>query len=282
MSSMSMQRLIMTSSLIAVLAVGAVSAPLSASAQAYMPPEGMELVAVASEDSSIVQISGKTIRTDDVIFRILSPTNNLVKADQVTPDADGTFSTFLDIRALTEDGFYRIDARQGEADLYNLQVQVNVVDGKVLDTLSTESNFERSMHLVGTDLFEGGEMVLTADAMEGSDTVTISGQTDITNLQVTTKITAPNGNVISTDQLRVDGDGLFSHDIIIGGSLWSQDGIYTVTAYQGPYETSVLVDIRDGVVVPEFGVMAMLVLAVAIVSIVAVSARSRLALAPRF
>jgi predicted secreted protein with PEFG-CTERM motif len=276
-----MRRSTIVVALAAVLALGAVSVPTGAWAQAFMPPEGMELVAVAEEDSPVVSISGHTIRSEDVIFRILSPSNNLVKADQVTPAEDGTFATSIDVSALTENGLYTIEARQGVADLYNLAVQVNVMDGTVLDTLAVESNFERAVNLVGTDLFDGG-IVFFADAMEGSDTITISGQTDITNMHLTIKITAPNGNVISTDQVRPDIDGLFSQEIMIGGPLWSQDGEYTVTAHQGDYETSVVVGIQDGLVVPEFGVMAALILAVAIVSIVAVSARSRLSLVPRF
>lgn len=278
---MSMRRSTTVAALAAVLALGAVSAPTIAWA-GYVDSEGMELMAAANEDSPIISISGHTIRSDDVIFRVLSPTNNLVKADQVTPDEDGAFATFVDISALTENGLYTIEARQGMADLYNLEVQVNVIDGMVIDTLAVESNFERAINLVGTDLFEGGEIVLFADAMEGSDTVSISGQTDITNMHVTVKITAPNGNVISTDQIRVDSEGLFTHDIMIGGPLWSQDGDYMVTAYQGGYETAVTVGIQDGLVVPEFGIMAALVLAVAIISIVAVSAKSRLSLVPRF
>ena len=278
---MSMRRSTTVAALTAVLALGAVSAPTIAWA-GYVDTDGMELMATASEDSPIVSISGHTTRSDDVIFRILSPTNNLVKADQVTPDESGAFATFVDISALTENGLYTIEARQGMADLYNLEVQVNVVDGTVIDTLTVESHFDRAINLVGTDLFEGGEIMLFADAMEGSDTVSISGQTDITNMHVTVKIEAPNGNVISTDQIRVDSEGLFTHDIMIGGPLWSQDGGYTVTAYQGGYETAVTVDVQDGLVVPEFGIMAALVLAAAIISIVAVSAKSRLSLVPRF
>ena len=266
---------------LAVLALGAVSAPTTAWA-GYMDSGGMELMAVADEDSSIVSISGHTIRSDEVIFRILSPTYNLVKADQVTPSEDGTFATFVDVSALTENGLYTIEARQGVADLYNLEVQVNVMDGTVMDTLAVASNFERAVNIVGTDLFDGGQMVITADAMEGSDTISLSGQTDITNMHVSVKVTAPNGNVISTDQVQVDLDGLFEHTIMIGGPLWSQDGDYTVTAYQGGYETAVTVSVQDGLVIPEFGMMAALVLAVSIICIVAVSARSRLSLMPRF
>lgn len=269
-------------SIVAILALGVLSVPAGAMADTFTSSEGMELIAVASEDSSVVSISGHTIRSEDVIFRILSPSNNLVKADQVTPDEAGAFATSLDISALTENGLYTIEARQGTADLYNLAVQVSVVDGMTMDTVAMISNFERAETIVGSALFKGGSLILEADAMEGSDIITINGQTDITNIHVTLKVTSPNGNVISTDQIMVNPDGIFTIDIMIGGPLWSQDGDYVVTAHQGMYETSVAVGVMDGVVVPEFGVMAALVLAAAIVSIVAVSARSRLSLVPRF
>jgi predicted secreted protein with PEFG-CTERM motif len=42
------------------------------------------------------------------------------------------------------------------------------------------------------------------------------------------------------------------------------------------------VDILDGVVVPEFGTIAAMILAVAIISIIAISAKSRLSIIPRY
>lgn len=266
-----------------VLLAGAVLAP-AAWADAYVPDQGMEITAVASADSPLVMITGQSIKSDDVLFSIWSPANNLVKVDQVTPYDDGSFETTFNIAGLTEDGLYTIVANQGNSDLYELRVQVGVFDGMADDTIATQSNFERGSSMVGTDLFGGGMIMMTADAMEGSDTINISGQTDITNLPVILTVTAPNGNVISVDQFIADDNGLFSVEILIGGSLWSQDGDYTVTAHQdmAGYETTVTVAIADGLVIPEFGTIAALVLAVAIVSIVAVSARSRLSLVPRF
>jgi predicted secreted protein with PEFG-CTERM motif len=61
--------------------------------------------------------------------------------------------------------------------------------------------------------------------------------------------------------------------------MWSQDGVYTVTAQQGSdtrFADSVTVDIEDGVVVPEFGTIAMMILVVAIISIVTITSKSRL------
>ena len=280
---MNTRRPVLVMMTLAVLLAGAVLAP-SAWADAYVPDQGMEITAVASGDSPLVMITGQSVKSDDVLFSIWSPTNNLVKVDQVTPHSDGSFETTFNVASLTEDGLYTIVANQGNSDLYELRVQVGVFDGMADDTIATQSNFERGSSMVGVDLFEGGMIVMTADAMEGSDTINISGQTDITNLPVILTVTAPNGNVISVDQFIADDHGLFSVEILIGGSLWSQDGDYTVTASQdmAGYETTVTVAIADGLVIPEFGTIAALVLAAAIVSIVVVSARSRLSLVPRF
>ena len=80
-------------------------------------------------------------------------------------------------------------------------------------------------------------------------------------------------------------DSKFAKDITTGGPLWSQDGVYTVTAQQGEssdHKVSIEVEIVDGVVIPEFGAIAALILAVAIISIIAVSAKSKLSIMPRY
>jgi len=54
-----------------------------------------------------------------------------------------------------------------------------------------------------------------------------------------------------------------------GGALWSQDGMYTISAFQGAasnYQTSAEIEIADGHVIPEFGVIAAMILAVAIIN----------------
>jgi predicted secreted protein with PEFG-CTERM motif len=97
-------------------------------------------------------------------------------------------------------------------------------------------------------------------------------------------VTAPNGNVVSVAQVSPSINGEFTK-IITTGPLWKQDGSYTVTAQQDKspeYTNSVQVDIKEGAVVPEFGTIAVMVLAVAIISIIAISAKSRLSIMPRY
>ena len=99
-------------------------------------------------------------------------------------------------------------------------------------------------------------------------------------------VTAPNGNLVSVDQVSPNANGDFATDISVGGPLWSQDGVYTVTAQQGSgnsnFIDSVVVEIADGLVVPEFGTIAAMILAIAIISIIAISAKSRLSIVPRY
>jgi len=128
-----------------------------------------------------------------------------------------------------------------------------------------------------------GALEIEADAVEGSTTITITGQGSSSD-PVTLMVFAPNGNVISIDQVSPDSDGSFTSTIGVGGSLWSQDGDYSISAQQGSAainKSVVEVEIAGGAVVPEFGTIASLVLVVAITSIVILSAKGRLSFTPR-
>jgi len=119
--------------------------------------------------------------------------------------------------------------------------------------------------------------------MEGSTTIDVSGTTDRSG-DIAVTVTAPNGNIISIDQITPSG-GSFMATIETGGALWSQDGMYTISAQQGDasnYKTSAEVEIVDGHVIPEFGVIAAMILAVAIVSIIVVTAKTKLSIVPRY
>ena len=127
-------------------------------------------------------------------------------------------------------------------------------------------------------------LTIEADAVEGSTTITITGHATSTISPVTIMVLAPNGNVVSIDQLNPDSDGSFTSTIGVGGPMWKQDGEYSITAQQGSAamnKMTVVVEVADGAVVPEFGTIASLVLVVAISSIVVLSAKGRLSFTPR-
>jgi len=259
---------------------------------AFAKDAGMSLTAVAEEDGAIISVSGETTSNiTDVTFRVISPNGqNVVAVDQVAPDANGEFSTQFNVSNWSQDGMYQIKANQGTSLLYSITVSVDVNGGMTAETSTTQSsmvdNYTSSEALeVTTTSTDVGGLTISANAVEGSDTIEITGQTSKTNQDVTFTVTSPNGNLVSVDQISPESSGDFATDILVGGPLWSQDGAYTVTAQQGSGSTftdSVEVEVADGLVVPEFGTIAAMILAVAIISIVAISAKSRLSIVPRY
>ncbi len=79
--------------------------------------------------------------------------------------------------------------------------------------------------------------------------------------------------------------GSYSTSFGTGGDQYSQDGMYKISAKQGAatmYNAYTEVEVVDGHVIPEFGTIAAMILVVAIVAIIAVSAKTKLSLVPRY
>ena len=70
-----------------------------------------------------------------------------------------------------------------------------------------------------------------------------------------------------------------AHSTNIGASHKSSDDENTGYLL---YQASAEVEILDGHVIPEFGVIAAMILAVAIVSIIVVTAKTKLSIVPRY
>ena len=251
---------------------------------------GMSLTAEASEGSHTILIRGQTAsHVTDITFAVVSPDGfNRLAFDQITPDVNGYFSTEFKIGpAWKQNGFYKITAMQGvgASSLYSMSVEVEVINRMTMETLVTESNLETGIFMPELEQLSLKGLTMRANAVEGSTTIGIVGHSDRTNIDITLKVIAPNGNVVSVEQITADLDGRFAIDITTGGPLWTQDGIYTVIAQQGEssnHKALVEVEVVDGVVIPEFGAIAALILAIAIISIIIVSSKSRLSIMPRY
>ena len=278
-----------TSMAIALMALSLISMT-SIQQDAFAQSQGMSITAEADRNSDTIMVTGKTVsKITDVTFRVTSPSgNNVVGIAQVSPDNNGEFATQFKIGPTwTENGFYTIKAMQSpqQNSLYTLKVLVEVVNGMAKKTLVTETNMESGFVYNTPNVATDKGLEIYADAVIGSTTINIEGTTDRVSQDVTLTITAPNGNVVSVAQVSPMLNGEFTKVITTGGPLWKQNGFYTVSAKQfddPKYTASTEVDIKDGVVVPEFGTIAAMILAVAIISIIAVSAKSRLSIMPRY
>ncbi len=274
-----------TSMAIAIMALSLISMT-SIQQDVFAQSLGMSITATSDKGSDTITLTGMTSSGyTDVTFLVTAPNGNIVSIDQVTPDGSGDFGTEFKVGLWTEDGLYTIQAKQGPG-IYTLTVLVEVNNGMAEETSVTESTLE-------TGIFEPTQpsvardagLEISANAVLGSTTIEIIGITDRVSEGVTLSVTAPNGNLVSIDQVSPGLDGKFTSVFTTGGPLWKQDGFYTVTAHQNDnarYNDSVEVEIIDGVVIPEFGTIAAMILAVAIISIIAISAKSRLSIIPRY
>ena len=275
---MNSRRYTMTSLSIVFLALTIMS--VSAIGQnAYAAGAGMSLSADCSGSSC--DVSGTTDRNDqDVTVVITASNGNIVQVDQLSVSG-GSFSTTFNVSA-SDDGAYKIAANQGASSKYSLNVSVDVSGGSS-DSSDSSTSVVGAAAVEETAAVAAGGLTLSAGGIEGSTTIDVSGTTD-RNGDITLKVTAPNGNVVSVSQISPSG-GSFMTTIEVGGALWNQDGMYTISAHQGAasnYQTSAEIEIIDGHVIPEFGVIAAMILAVAIVSIIVVTAKTKLSIVPRY
>jgi predicted secreted protein with PEFG-CTERM motif len=102
---------------------------------------------------------------------------------------------------------------------------------------------------------------------------------------VAMKVISPSGNVVYAAQLTLDSNGDFSTKVNTASTLMAEDGQYTIYVQQGDEQArtnQVVFQLAGGTTVPEFGPIAALVLAIAIISIIAVSAKTGLRLMPKY
>ena len=272
-----------TSMAIALMALSLISV-VSIQQDAFAASQGMSITATADKGSDTITLMGMTTSGyTDVTIRVVSPMGNVVSVGQETPDENGNFEDVFNVSKWNEDGYYTIQAKQGQG-IFTLSVDVLVNNGMTEKTSETQSTLDTGIFVPNVITRDAG-IEIFAEAEIGSTTINIIGTTDRVSEAITLTVISPNGNIVSIDQVTAMLNGEFTSVIATGGPLWKQDGFYTVTAYQNDnpkYSASTEVDIKDGVVVPEFGTIAAMILAVAIISIIAVSAKSRLSIIPRY
>ena len=250
---------------------------------------GMSVSVNADEGSTTISVSGHTsVKNNSVQILVTSPNGNRVDLAQVMPDANGDFAKEIQVGALwKEDGMYTIVVQQGQSSQYSFKLQAEVNGGITAATSVSDSTLKSGIGEVspiigGTKDISG--LTITDNSVLGSTTISISGHTDRSGA-ITIQVISPNGNRVDLAQVMPDADGDFTAEFRTDSPLWNQDGDYTINVQQGSgsaYQDSVAVEVVDGAVIPEFGTIAALILAVAIISIITVSAKTRLSIMPRY
>ena len=209
-----------------------------------------------------------------VTVTVISPTNNIVTIDQLTVDSNGRFSTTLSTQGnlWKYDGTYTIRVQYGNQAVSN-KALVELTGG-ILPTFKVTTPLvdcrSSELSIVGRACVPfsiSGGTVTGARPNTGDNSLVISNS----STEPGTLTVKPSSDVLGgIFMVLVDGEE--SNDVEIDGNQ------ITVEFPAGTEE----IEIIGTFVIPEFGAIAALILAVAIISIIVVSAKTRLSIMPKF
>jgi len=268
----------------AVLSVGSMGIASQAFADHHGGSQGIPIQISTDSDTydhdSTIEITGQvsTVRAGAAVAIVVSGPMGIVSVDQLTPSADGSFSSSVGTGSnlMKYDGEYKIKATYGDKSI-NDTVTVTLEGGIAAGSLSggddhhEEGHHEAEAYDLTDDVstsISGGD-IASVTAGNNSVVIAIHDAEDGGELTLT----------VDSDVLTPFNDGTYF--VLVDGEESddaSQDG-NTVTI---PLEFGVeSVEVIGTHVVPEFGTIAAIVLAVAIIAIIAVTSKSRLSLMPK-
>ena len=275
--------------LMAVMAVGS----MGAASQAFADHHGGDAMGTQTGDApvpliiesngvnfdhnSTIEITGQVgnIRDGTPVTVIVTGATGVVTIEQITPSSDGSFSLSVNTASplMKYDGEYKIKATYGDAGIND--VIVVTLEGGLVKQAPSHSGHEEGHH-EAADLTKQLDYNISGGMVES---ITATGDD---SLLVSIHMADDNGELtitLSEDIITPFNDGSFF--VLVNGEE-SDDAHQMGNKLMIPFDsTTTDIEIVGTHVVPEFGTIAMIVLAVAIVSIIAVSAKSRLSIMPR-
>ncbi|QLH05516.1 PEFG-CTERM domain-containing protein [Nitrosopumilus oxyclinae] len=210
-----------------------------------------------------------------VTVTVVSPLNSIVTIDQVSVTQDGTFETTLNTAGAMwkYDGTYTIKVNYGSTEKSN-SAKVELTGG---EAYSPNYNTPTKTKQCGGNEFSANGQCIPFTISGGM----VTGASLNTNdNSIVIMINAKNDGTLTVTPTKTTIDGIFM--VLVDGQEWDDVEIVankvTVKFLAGAEK----IEIIGTHVIPEFGTIAAMILAVAIISIIAVSAKSRLSIVPRY
>jgi len=206
---------------------------------------------------------------------VVSPLNSIVTIDQLSVADDGSFETSLNTASTLwkYDGTYTIKVNYGSAEKSN-KVKVELSGGvEFVPNLSTPTT---DMQCGSNEISASGQCIpySISGGMVTDATLNTSDNSIVIN------INAEDDGTLTVTPSKTVQDGIFM--VLVDGEEWDDVEIdankVTVMFLAGTEQ----IEIIGTFVVPEFGTIAAMILAVAIISIIAISSKSRLSIIPRY
>ena len=255
-------------------------------------------------EGETISISGEItnmIASNQISLIIQSPNGNLVALDQMTVGSDKQFSTEIKLggKLMKQEGTYTIKVQYGEQSIttsFEFGGVIDVPENELAETIVEDTVEDIVM-----------EDSVIVDSIVTATTLTIQDSTDLISYEITNgkitnvipdldavsllidieaidngaiTLTIPRSVLDSTingsdDEffVLVDGEEVYFEEITT-----STDRTLTIEFLAGSEQ----IEIIGTFVIPEFGTIAAMILAVAIISIIAISAKSRLSIPSRY
>ena len=232
------------------------------------------------DHESVISIDGKvsnTSRGADVTLVISGP-KGIVQVDQIAIDSTGHFSTTINTanKMMKYDGEYKIKATYGSGSLIHVEY-VNLVGGIESGSVSGHVEHEEHHEEVVYDLASEVDYSISGGSVE-SITANVNGNSVVVSIQ-----NADDGGELTitlpSDVVTPFNDGTF---FVLVNDEESDDASQDGNTVTVPFEADAsTIEIIGTFVVPEFGTIAAIILAVAITSIIVLSAKTKLSIMPK-
>jgi len=233
----------------------------------------------AYNHSSMIILTGHITAVDQnevpVVIMVISPNGNIAGVAQVAVNTDGVFSTTFNTAGamMKYDGTYQIKASYGFIETaISIELTNAIESAMTSDTMETaETTLE--------DAIKDGQINYTID---GGVITSFFANGDENSLVLYVKATDDGILNISLheDIIKPFDDGTY---FVTVNSEESQDFEQTVNQLSIPFSADTeKITIFGGWAIPEFGTIAIMILVVAIVSIIALSAKTKLSLVPKY
>ena len=230
--------------------------------------------------NDMIMVEGVVANTSGfpVTVTVISPLNSIVTIDQLTVADDGSFETTLNTAGAMwkYDGTYTIKVNYGSAEKSN-SAKVELTGG-IAYTPNYQTPTLPAKQCSVNELSTSGQCV----PFSISGGMVTSAILNTNDNSIIISINAEDDGTLTVSPSKTVQEGIFM--VIVDGEECNEPeceivGNKVTVMFPAGAET---IEIIGTHVIPEFGTIAAMILAVAIISIIAVSAKSRLSIIPRY
>lgn len=250
-------------------------------ASAQIPPIVVTTDKLSYSDGDIIIVSGEVsdiLSGMPITLQVIAPNGNIVALQQFDVSFDKTFGTEITAggKLMKQEGTYIIKVQYGTD---KRTAESTFEFGTSVGTGTTQQTSGPSINVEGFSVgyqITGGSVLSVIPDVDASSLIIEISATDDGELIIVLPRALIDSTIGDADDdffVLVDGE-----EVDFDETKTDSDRTLTISFSVGSEE----IEIIGTFVIPEFGTIAALILAVAIISIIAVTAKTRLSLIPRY